>query len=218
MALRRTTLTAPITASQLTFGVANTSTDAYPSVGAAPLSYQPFLVDDEVMFLVNVPAINTVTVRMRGSDGTEAAAHDSGSSVVTSGQPTDFPALRPGASVLRPPYAPDTVTYGQTGVMTVPIEDTIALIVAASAAALTLGAPSLALNGLRLTISSQSAFAHTVTTPGVSGTTGLFFTAAAGSPFTIATFPAQPGASVELIASNGAWNVIDSSITPVVFT
>lgn len=218
MALRRTTLTSAITASQLTFGVASTTSDAFPAVGAQPLGYQPFLVDDEVMFLVSVPAVNTVVVRMRGSDGTEAAPHDIGSSVITSASPADFPSLRPGASVLRPPDAPDVVTYGQTGAIAVPIEPlTVALLAGTAALALTLAAPSLALNGIRLSITSQSAFAHTVTVPGVTGTTGLLFTGASGSPFTVATFPAVAGASMDLVASNGAWNVVDASITPVTF-
>lgn len=220
MALRRTTLTAPITASQLTFGVANTASDAFPGINAAPLGYQPMLIDDEVMFLVSVPAINIVTVRMRGSDGTEAVPHDLGSSVITSSQPYDFPSLQPGMSTLRPVSAADVVTYGQAGVMAVPIEAmTIAYLAGASALiAMTLGAPSLALNGIELQITSQTPFAHTVTVPGVTGTTGLFFTGAAGSPFTIATFPGVAGASINLIASNGAWNVVNASITPVVFT
>lgn len=218
MALTRTTLSAAITANQITFGVVSTASQAFPAVGAPPVGYQPLLVDDEMMFLVSCPAVNMVTVRMRGADGTEAAAHDAGSAVVTSATPIDFPAVRPGASVLRPPYAPDDVTYGQSGVIAVPIEPTTAFLAGSSALAMTLGAPSLALNNMLLQITSQSAFAHTVTVPGVTGTTGLYYTGAAGSPFTIATFPAQIGASMELVAQNGAWNVIDSSITPVVFT
>jgi hypothetical protein len=219
MALRRTTLTSAITASQLTFGVANASSDAYPGINAAPLGYQPMLIDDEVMFLVSVPAPNIITVRMRGSDGTEAVAHDIGSSVITSSQPYDFPALQPGMSTLRPVSAADVVTYGQTGVMTVPTEPmTIAYLAGTAAIAMTLGAPSLALNGIELQVTSQSAFGHTITVPGLTASTGLFYTGAAGSPYTIATFPAVAGAAINLIASNGAWNVVNSSITPVVFT
>lgn len=213
MALRRTTLTAPITSSQLTFAVTSTASDAYPAVGAAPLGYQPFVIDDEVMFLVGVPVSGTVTVRMRGSDGTEAAAHDTGSSVVTSATPLDFPSLQPGMSVLRPVSAPDIVTYGQASeVIAVPIESTTYAYLASplGAGAYTLGAPSLALNGIELTITSQTAFAHTVTA------TGLYQTGAAGT-FSIATFPAASGGSMQLVAQNGLWNVINASITPVTF-
>ena len=219
MALTRTFLTTPITASQLTFPVASTASQAFPAVGAPPVGYQPFLVDDEMMFLVSCPALNVVTVRSRGSDGTEAAPHDIGSSVVTSATPIDFPALQPGASTLQPVWASDRVTYGQDGVIAVPVEGfTNAFLAKATAGAFTLGAPSLALNGIMLTITSQSAAAHTVTVPGATASTGLYNTGAAGGPFTVATFNAFVGASMTLMASNGAWNVINASITPVVFT
>lgn len=211
MALVRTTLTAPITAGQLTFGVANSALAGFPAVGAAPLTYQPVVIDDEVMFLVSVPQTNMITVRMRGSDGTEAAAHDTGSAVITSATPSDFPALQPGMSVLRPPTAQDIVTYATSGVLAVPTElSTVAFLAATAAGAFTLGAPSLALDGLILEITSRTAFAHVVTA------TGLFNTGGAG-PFTTATFPAQIGASMMLQAQNGAWNVVNASITPVVF-
>lgn len=213
MALRRTTLSAAITASQLTFGVTSTSSDAFPGVGSAPLGYQPLVIDDEVMFLVSVPAINTITVRMRGSDGTEAVAHDVLSSVVSSSTPSDFPSIQAGMFTLRPVTFPDVVTYGQSGVIAVPVESsTYAFLAPASAGAFTIAAPSVALNGLEITITSQSSFAHVVTG------TALFATGAAGQPFTTATFPAQAGATMQLVAQNGLWNVINASITPVVFT
>ncbi len=219
MSLVRTTLTAPITASQLTFPVASTASQAFPAVGAPPLNYQPIMVDDEMMFLVSCPGINIVTVRMRGSDGTDAVAHDLGATVVTSATPIDFPTLRPGSLVSRPPDAVDIVTYGTPGVIAVPNEHATNVFLAAPAlGAYTLGAPSLALNGLELTITSQTPFAHTVTVPGSSGSTGLYFTAAAGSPFTVATFANVAGATMKLIAIAGAWNVVNASITPVTFT
>lgn len=214
MALVRTTLTAPITASQLTFSVASTANQAFPSVGGAPVQYQPFVVDDEVMFLTGCPAVNVVTVRMRGSDGTDAVAHDTGSSCVTSATPADFPPLQAGMMTLRPISGPDIVTYGQQSeAISVPIEpNTYAFLAPTSAGAYTLGAPSLALNGTELTLTSQTAFAHVVVA------TGLFFTGATSGPFSTMTFPAQVGASVQLVAQNGFWNVINASITPVTFS
>ncbi len=213
MPLVRTTLAAAISSSQLTFGVASTAAAGFPAVGAPPLTYQPLVIDDEVMFLVLCPALNTITVRMRGSDGTEATPHDLGSSVVTSATPSDFPLLQPGMGTLRAPSDPDIVTYGQSGAITVPVEAiTIAFLAATSAGAYTLGAPSLALNGIVLKISSQSAFAHVVTA------TGLYDTGGSASPYTTATFPAFAGASMELIAQNGLWNVNNSSPSPVVFS
>lgn len=214
MALARTTLSAPITASQLTFGVTSTSNQNFPAVGAPPLTYQPIVVDDEVMFLVSCPAVNIVTVRMRGSDGTDATAHDTLASVVTSASPSDFPGLQPGMMTLRPISNPDIVTYGQASeVIAVPSESsTYVFLAPPSAGAFTFGLPSVALNGMEITFTSQSAFAHVITSP--SG----YFTGAANGPFSTMTFPAQVGASVQLVAQNGVWNVINASITPVTFS
>lgn len=205
MALTRTTLTAPITASQLTFNVGNTTT-GFPAVGTITAS-QPMLVDDEAMYIVAVPVAGTVTVRMRGADGTAAAAHDVLSAVVTSPNPGDFPAVQAGALTLRSPSDPDVITYGQDGVMTQPLEETIAYIAKnTAAAALTLSAPSLALNGLPFTITSQTAFAHVVTATGLLNT-------GAGALLSTITFPAQPGATVTLVSQNGLWNVTATSGT-----
>lgn len=213
MALIRVTLTAAITASQLQFGVSTTANAAFPAAGAAPVGYQPFMVDDEMMFLVSVPAVNTVVVRMRGSDGTDAVPHDVGSACITSATPSDFPAIQAGMLTQRGPSTPDIVTYGQSGAIAVPIEPmTMAFLAATSAGAYTIGAPSLAMNGMELQITSQTAFAHVITA------TGLLFTGAAGGPFTTATFLAAIGASMNLEAQNGFWNVVNASITPVVFT
>lgn len=214
MALVRTTLTAPITASQLTFGVASTANQAFPAVGGAPVQMQPICVDDEVMFLVSCPAVNIVTVRMRGSDGTDAVPHDTGSSVVTTATPAqDFPSIVAGQMTLRPPSAPDITTYGQTSeVIAVPSEESVIFLAPPSAGSFTLGAPSLALNGITVTLTSQTAFAHVVSAP------GLIFTAGGSGPFSTITFPAQVSASVQLIAQNGFWNATNASVTPVTFS
>lgn len=213
MALVRTTLTAPITASQLTFGVASTASSAFPGVGAAPLTYQAMVIDDETMFLVSVPAVNTVTVRMRGSDGSDAVPHDIGSSVVTTSNAQDWPPPSAGMSVLRPPSTQDIVTYGQSGPLAVPVEgQTTVYLAATSAGIYTLAAPSLALNGIEMTITSQTAFAHVITA------TSLFFTSAVTGPLTTATFPANVSATMQIVAQNGVWNVINSSTSPVIFS
>ena len=121
MALTRTTLTAPITSNQLTFGVASTVT-GFPPVGSYVT--QPVVIDDESLFLVTTlvtGAPGTILVRGRGSDGTAAMPHDVGSPVLTSASPGDFPAVAPGFSTMRPVQLPDIVTYGQDGAIAVPI-------------------------------------------------------------------------------------------------
>lgn len=198
MALTRTTLTAAITSSQLTFGVGNT-TSGFPPVGTIAAS-QPCIIDNEAMYIVAVPVAGTITVRSRGADGTAAVAHDILAPVVTSANPQDFPPYQPGAVVQRPTTEPAVITLGQDGTIVSPAEDTIAYIAKASAAAVTLQAPSTALNGLTLLITSQTAFAHVVTA------TSLFNTGA-GALLSTATFPVQPGASLTLVSQNGLWNV-----------
>lgn len=71
----------------------------------------------------------------------------------------------------------------------------------AGVAALTLAAPTAATDdGLEITLTSSTAFAHTLTA------TGLLQTGAAA--VNLATFAAQPGAGLTLMAFNGKWNVL----------
>jgi hypothetical protein len=205
MALTRVTLTSAIKASDLTIPVSSTST-GFPPVGQivnTPL--QMVQIDDEFMFLVQVLAPGVLQVRMRGADGTFADSHDVNASVITSAVVTDFPAPTVGQSTIRPAFAPDLEAYGQSGVIVVPTQDTKAFLSGTSAQAMTLGAPSLSSNGTELVVTSQGAFAHTIVA------TSLFDTGIGGSPFSTATFAAQPGATVWLVAQNGLWNVANSN-------
>lgn len=204
MALVKTTLTAPITGSQVLFGVASTA--GFPAVGTiVNTPVQMIQIDDEFMFLVQVTAPNTILVRGRGSDGTTGDPHDINAVVITSAVPNDFTAPAPGQSTQRPPFAPDLESYGQSAAIAVPIQDTKAFLTGSVAQAMTLGAPSLSSNGMEFVITSQTAFAHTIVA------TALFDTGVAGSPFTTATFAAQPGATMWLLAQNGLWNVANSN-------
>jgi hypothetical protein len=210
MSLVKTTLTAAITPGQLVFGVASTAT-GFPTVGTiVNTPVQVIQIDDEYMFLVQVLSPGVIQVRSRGADGGVADSHDVNATVITSSVPTDFPATAPGQSTVRPQFAPDLESYGQSGAIAVPIQDTKAFLTGSVAQAMTLGAPSLASNGTELVITSQTGFAHTVVA------TALFDTGVSGSPFTTATFVAQPGATMWLVAQNGLWNVVNS--TGVSFT
>jgi hypothetical protein len=72
-----------------------------------------------------------------------------------------------------------------------------------SAAAITLGAPTVTTSdGVTITITSNSAFAHVITA------TGLFQSGAAG--VNTCTFAAHAGATVTLYAYQGKWNWIAS--------
>ena len=206
MALTRTSLLAPIGASTLTLSVASTAT-GFPGVGVIVNPPQPIMVDQEVMFLVQVTAPGTLLVRSRGADGTPAEAHDISAPVVTSASPGDFPPPVPGFNITTPNEAPNLFYYGQNGAISQPLQPggNIAALNGAAAIAMTLGAPSLAITGTVLQILTATAFAHTVSAP------GLFQTGVAGGPFGTLTFPAQAGASVKLVAQQGFWAVLDSN-------
>lgn len=202
MALTQTNLTAAITASQLRFGVASTAT-GFPPVGTQnPTPPQLIQIDSELMWLAGVPATNTIDVRMRGTEGTYAIAHDTLAAVLTSPQPNDFGAIPPGQAGIIDPDEDQIATIGQDGAIPIPSKNTIYNINKATAAALTLAAPTPAMNGLRVTLTSQTAVAHIVTA------TALLAGGVTGSPLTTATFGAFKGASVALVAENGLWNVL----------
>jgi hypothetical protein len=207
-------LTMALSISQLAAGIGPqdliltlTSLAGFPAVGTVLSGNgQPVQVDNELMFVANVLNATQVKVRMRGSDGTVAVAHDVNAPVVTSASPGDFPAVPFGQFVLHPPAMPETFSYGADGALRIPLKDAKALITKPSAGAFTLAAPSLANGTIEYVITSTTAFAHVITT------VSLFDTGAAGSPFNTATFPAQLGASLSLLANplgpaGALWNV-----------
>lgn len=87
---------------------------------------------------------------------------------------------------------------------TIPTAPGTYVVTMGSAAALTLGAPTTGTqDGLKLTITSNTAYAHVVTA------TGLLQTGA--NTTNTATFAAYAGASVNLMAYGGKWNVISAN-------
>jgi len=201
MPLIRTTLAAAIKAGDLLIPL--TSTVGFPVPGAILSgSGQPMFIDNELTFLVTVVQAGLVQVRMRGSDGKQAINHDIGAPVVTSSVASDFPLLAAGASITHPWEFPDVISYGQSGAINVPVQDTKVFLAGSSIQAMTLGAPSLVNNGVELFITNQGSLAHTV------ASAALFDNGGAGSPFSTLTFAAVPGSSIVLMAQNGLWNVV----------
>lgn len=78
-----------------------------------------------------------------------------------------------------------------------------------SAAALTLAAPTAAMNYQRLVISSATAFAHVVTA------TDLLEDGITGGAKDTATFGAFAGASLELMAYNLKWLVLNKNVVTI---
>jgi|SRR6476660_220390 len=158
----------------------------------------------------SVLAINGafITVRGRGSEGTAAVAHPA-LALVTTGLNSDLTNLPPMPGQLTsfvPPVSPANpiVTVSVSGAITPPSTDTTVVIDKAGVAAMTLAAPSLAVNGVKLTITSITAFAHTVTA------TGLFQTGTA--TVNLATFPAFAGSTLIVMAVQGKWVQIGSTL------
>ncbi len=204
MALASAQLTSAITATQLQFALSNISSSTMlPTVGAQPLSVGvPMQLDGEITFIVSQPVAGTVVVRGRGSDGTAAAAHDTLCNVFFSSSPADFPAPAAGTMITLDLSQDTPVSIGQDATITAPgNSNTVYNINKATAAAITLVAPSLSAQGTEMVFTSQTAAAHVITA------TSLLADGVAGSPHTTATFAALKGASMTLVAENGLWNV-----------
>lgn len=155
-------------------------------------------VDDEYMFVVAIPASGTVDVRNRGFGGTRALAHGI-LAPVSFGPAADFVTLQPGA----PGRAWDTVSYGADGAIAVPTRDTRVLLTKATAAAMTIAAPSVDSDGVRVIIYSPSSLAHTVTfTPGFYGNT-------TSSDVVTFTVTASVIGAIEMVAEKGAWRLLN---------
>lgn len=209
MSLTTTSLSAAITAGQ-TKQIPVTSTAAgFPAVGVLG-TRQLIQVDGEYMLLDQVLASGVINVLMRGYNGTTAVAHDALAPLNTSANAQDFGNVPVGAVDDRPPYVDDVVSVGQNGVIPVPVKNTTVLLTKGSAlATTTLGAPSKAKDGIRLTITSETAFAHVITA------TSLIADGVSGSPHSTLTFGAFIGASIVLESANGLWNVVSQVVCVV---
>ncbi len=207
MSLTNTTLSAAATASDTQLSL--TSTTGYPAVGLILSGQgQPIQIDNEYMYLVTVLASGSIKVRGRGSEGSLAAAHDILAPISLGASGADFPNLGAGFASQKPAFVDDRVTIGQNaGTLVIPDKHTTYVITKATAATMTLTAPTVAQNGLRLTFTSQTAASHVLTA------TTLMNNGLTGSPWTTATFAAFIGAGFTLIANAGTWNVLASPVS-----
>lgn len=205
MALQSAQLNAAITASQTTFLLTNLSANAQsslPLVGGVPLSMGvPMLIDSEFMFVVSQPVLGTVVVRSRGSDGTSASAHDTLANVYFSFVAGDFSAPQAGTATTLDPSEDAPVSIGQDATLVLMGANTVYNINKATAAAITVPAPSLSDNGVTIVFTTNTAAAHVLTFP-----TGLIQDGTA-TPKTTATFTAAKGATVSFVVENGFFNV-----------
>lgn len=112
----------------------------------------------------------------------------------------------------------DSAVTGQMALATVLAGATDAIVIANSLVviaragnvnATTLAAPTAAQNGLRMIITSGTAYAHTITA------TALLHDGITGGAKTTATFGAFLGATLELIAYNQLWHVVSKNVCTI---
>lgn len=180
-------------------GVTTVTLAAFTNPMQQGVSAKTFLrIDNEDMLVQNIAQAPVLGV-VRGVNGSAAAAHTNGAPVVY-GVGGDFSVLPLTVATL----VTQQTTVAVNGAIAVPTTppgvDNILLITKAGVYAGTLGAPGPDQNGVKLTIVSDTPFAHTITT------TGLLDTASAA--VTVITFNPFKGASAVLQAFNGRWKFI----------
>lgn len=99
------------------------------------------------------------------------------------------------------------IAYSANGAISV-APQTAVITKTGSLAAMTLALPTTAQNGTRITITSATAFAHTITCPSAIINRGV-----TGDPVTVITLAAFPGGGVTLEAYSGKWQVVDNVLS-----
>lgn len=189
MALTTTSLAAALNAASL---VATVTSASGATVGG-------FLkADDEYMVITAINGTQ-ITVRSRGDYGSAVGAHVA-LAPVTFGLAADLP-NPPAGAVLAGLDTNALQSISADGAIDVSalVKKTTVVVTKATAAALTLAAPSKAQDGLEVTILSATAAAHTVTY-----TAGFYGDTTASD---VATFAAKAGASMTIVARGGTWGI-----------
>ena len=213
MAITATYLTADLGANDVTMTV-NSGT-GFPTAGAGPEANYIVRIDNEYMRAISQPVAGTIKIARRGDQGTAAVAHDNLARVLVSAAPGDFNPVAAGSQVDLPPFTPVSQTIGEDITFTTAQvtawgnQPRVFPILKATAAAITLVAPTAAQNGLTIVFTSLTAAAHVITA------TGLLADGATGSPEDTATFAAFIGASLTLQAQAGLWHVIAAVECPI---
>jgi len=194
MAITNTTLAAAVSANDPKITVASATGFAAGNT---------IRVDNEIMVQTAAATGPVVPVR-RGLDGSAQLAHGINAAVAT-GLGTDFSNPPTGSGTVIKAGDPARVTLGGDATIN-PTTDlagsTTYVLAKATAAAITLGAPTGVQDGLTLGFLSPTAAAHVVTA------TGLYDDGVTGGAKSAATFAAFVGANMVLQASRGHWTVV----------
>lgn len=210
MAITQTFITADLSATSLTMTVS--SGTGFPTAGATPVTPGYLVrIDKEYMLAVQQPVAGIIKLAMRGYNGTAAAVHDLLAKVEVSSVGGDFAAPAPGNVTDLPPYLPAQETIGEDKTFTAAEvaawgnQPRQFAFLKATAATIVLVAPSKAQDGLVVTFTSLVAVLNVITA------TGLLANGATASPYTTATgADSKIGATIQLQAQNGLWNVVSN--------
>lgn len=197
-ALTKTTLASPYTAGDLTMKV----TSASAGTGSAGFVKGSIIRVDNEFFKQTADAQGTVIPVRGGEQGTWCQSHNT-LSAVFAGSGADFPSPPPGQATPVPVSASvNHATYSAAGAIAVPstLQNVTVDLVAGSAVAMTLAAPTSAQEGMEMIIMAKDAFAYTVTS------TGGFN--AGGTGTDVGTFGGAIGDNLHIRAVNLLWNVI----------
>lgn len=193
MSITATTLSAAVTASDLTMRVAS----ATGFVKGYAIN-----INGEYLGQTADADGTTIAIGKRGQEGTYNQAHASGS-VVLVGLPSDFPTPPPGTATVTP-YAPtwNIASYNAAGTIAVPTakQNVFIKLKAGSGAAMTIGDPGYGVEGVELIIQAEDAQAYTLTnTTGFNG---------GGSGADVGTFGGAVGDNIHLKAVSATWKTI----------
>lgn len=198
MALVSTTITSDLSATGLKAVVTSATGFAAGQIAK---------IDGEYMRITGVSG-TTISLGMRGYNGTAAVAHDLLSTITTTADNSDWTAIQAGAETDRPPFVDDVISVGENGTIACPTRDTTIMLTKATALSSTpLADPPKDRDGLRVTVTSATDAAHVITGTFADGTTGSH---------TTATYQAFNGASMDLVAQQGTWNTV--ALTNVAIT
>lgn len=197
MALSVTTLSAAVAAGDLSILIASLTGLEVGDV---------VIIDQEVMKVLGpLPSAATSPVSvLRGQDGTRVVAHVSGANVVH-GKPSEFAQAAAGAAQMTAYPAVrhrEKRSYSADGAIALPTpgNDMAATLIGTVALAMTVAVPGVDQDGDKLLIQSNGKAAHTVD-----------FTGGLGANTTNSdrvTFNANQRQAIEVVASNGVWNLI----------
>jgi hypothetical protein len=185
MSLTRTTLAAACAAGDRSIKVASAT---------GFLAGRKIVIENEQTQIESVDG-TTIKLGIRGQNGTKDEAHNIKAPVVVSdGTVGDFPSVGPNQKL--------TGTYGAAGAIAVPEVDAQIALASGAASAMTIADPSVAQDGLKLSIMALTAHAYTL-----SSTNGF---GAGGGSLDVCTFGGAVGDNIVIEAWGGRWHVVST--------